>query len=271
MKIRHNKKRNTAFLYEALIREFVKANLEKDEDTKKAIKGLIFEFFNSKKILGKEYALYKAVLETKGSDPLNAEKILYEIKRVYASFGNKEVFNQQSSLIRKTNKNVGQHVWTNYVSNYKTLATLDQIFKEKTSIPNRILLENSILKMMTKRVLKEDIEQHVDNLVVSTFIRSYNKKYGNLLKEQKKLIRRFIDSDQEETDYLVFLNEELQRLKKVLSEGLEMKEIKEDPEMIHKTKKVLNILNEFKNRPIFKEKDLIIILEIQKLVKEIND
>ena len=271
MKIKHNKKRNTAFLYEALIREFVKANLEKDEEKKKTIKKLIFEFFGSKEILGKEYTLYKAVLETKGVEPLNAEKILYETKRVYASFGPKDVFNQQSALIKKTNKEVGQHVWTNYIPSYKTLATLDQIFKQKTSIPNRILLEGSILKMMTKKeVLKEEVGYNIDNLVVSTFIKSYNKKYSSLLGEQKKLIKYFIDSEQELTDYTVFLNEEIQRLKKVISEGLGTKEIKEDSEMVQKTKKVLKVLEEFKNKPVFREKDLVMILEIQNLAKEIN-
>ena len=34
-KIKHNKKRNTAFLYEALVRQLTKATIKKDESEKK--------------------------------------------------------------------------------------------------------------------------------------------------------------------------------------------------------------------------------------------
>ena len=41
MKIKHNKKRNTAFIYEALVRELTKAFVENDQELKYNIKEVI--------------------------------------------------------------------------------------------------------------------------------------------------------------------------------------------------------------------------------------
>ena len=44
MKFRHNKKRNPAFVFEALTREFAKARLYKDEEGLKKIKKIMFNY-----------------------------------------------------------------------------------------------------------------------------------------------------------------------------------------------------------------------------------
>ena len=68
----------------------------------------------------------------------------------------------------------------------------------------------------------------------------------------------------------VFLNEEVARLKKVVKRSLTLEDIKNDLEMENKTKKVLSILDEVKEKNI--DKHLINkIFKIQKLVKEISD
>ena len=67
----------------------------------------------------------------------------------------------------------------------------------------------------------------------------------------------------------VFLNEEIGRLKKVLSTSLKMNEIKQDEDMVEKTNRVLNILEEFKNKKINKD-SLMQVLKIQELAREIE-
>ena len=64
MKISHNKKRNTLFLYEALVREYTRAKLEKNERKLQEIKSLLFEYFSDGKILKEELKIYKAILNT---------------------------------------------------------------------------------------------------------------------------------------------------------------------------------------------------------------
>ncbi len=50
MKQKHNKKRNTAFIFEALIRELTKAIVAKDEKKKKTIVRLVKENFKGNNV-----------------------------------------------------------------------------------------------------------------------------------------------------------------------------------------------------------------------------
>ena len=82
----------------------------------------------------------------------------------------------------------------------------------------------------------------------------------------EKYISSFIDNG---IELKVFLNEELGRLKKVVTESMTMEEVKNDEEMSEKTKKVLEIIDDFKNHKIGKEL-IEKILKIQNLASEIQ-
>ena len=64
-KIKHNKKRNTIFLYEALVRELTKATVEKDQDRRETILDIVKEHFSTGTTMGREVCIYKNILETK--------------------------------------------------------------------------------------------------------------------------------------------------------------------------------------------------------------
>ena len=64
-KIKHNKKRNTIFLYEALVRELTKATVEKNENKREIILDIVKEHFSGKTLMGREVRIYKNILETK--------------------------------------------------------------------------------------------------------------------------------------------------------------------------------------------------------------
>ena len=63
--------------------------------------------------------------------------------------------------------------------------------------------------------------------------------------------------------------EELSRLKKEVEKALTKEEVREDPDMLEKTKEVLNILEGFKEEKI-NDAMLKRILKIQKLISEID-
>ena len=55
MRLKHNKKRNTAFVYEALVRELTKAVIKKDNNKKKKVVAIIKEFYSNDTELFKEW------------------------------------------------------------------------------------------------------------------------------------------------------------------------------------------------------------------------
>tara|TARA_R100001079_G_C4448586_1_gene152424 strand:+ start:2002 stop:2829 length:828 start_codon:yes stop_codon:yes gene_type:complete len=272
MKLRHNKKRNTMFLYESLVKELTKSIVQDDKERKDCVLSIIKEYFKKDSILGKELTLYRDVLESRELDYSTAEKILYEAKMIYWSgFKNPEVYEQQSHLISRVNKDLSKSVFSNFIPNYKDLATLSQIFNDELTVKKRVMLEKQIVKnMMSINEEQKEKMKPIDKLTFKTFIKKFNETYGELQEEQRELLVQYIYSFSDDGIGLkTYLNEEISRLKGVVNDSLDMEEVKEDSNMLESAKKVISIIEEYKTSQV---DDSMIkqVLKIQKLVKEIQ-
>ena len=267
---KHNKKRNTAFIYEALVREVVKQSVAKSTNKRNIAIGLLKEHFKKNTMLRKELDLYKALLETKDIDEKIAEKLISETKRQHQDIDQNQLFTEQSEVISVINKRLSKGVFTNFVPSYKDLATIAQIFSDTTKPKNKVLLENKILEKMTLKKDYATSPQAVSNLVVKSFVSRFNEVYGHLLEEQKEMLSKYITSFVDDgTEFNFYLNEEIGRLKNVLKDSKKLKEVKEDSAMNEKLLEVVKILNAFKEKPSGKD-DLLNLLGIQNLVRELQ-
>ena len=121
--MKHNKKRNTAFLFETLISELTKSIVHKDGKKKDITKGLISKHFRRGTNLYEELQLYKTLLDTHGLERMVAEKLLFEVKAQRRCIADSDVFSEQSKLINDMNKEYDKGVFSTFVPNYKSLAT----------------------------------------------------------------------------------------------------------------------------------------------------
>ena len=272
MSLKHNKKRNTAFLYETLLKELTKTVVGGETEKKWQIINLMKEFFNVNTNLHKELTLYKALSETNQLAPQTAEKLVYEIRAQHSRLSKKEIFSEQTALIKEINKTLSRSVFSNFVSNYKSLATIYQIFSEETPIKSRVLLEENILKkLISEKEEEKQMMKPIDNLVYKQFVEKFNDEYSDkLCQEQKELLKKYIASFLDNgLELKVYLNEELSRLKTEVNKSLKLQEIKEDEEMMTKTKTVVTLLETFREKQI--DKDMIEkILKVQELTREIT-
>tara|TARA_R100001510_G_scaffold57508_1_gene65865 strand:- start:623 stop:1450 length:828 start_codon:yes stop_codon:yes gene_type:complete len=272
MKLKHNKKRNTAFLYEALVKELTKAIVNKDIEKKNALVSALKENFSTGKILQKELELIKTLSETKKVDMFTAERLLSESVLRYSKLDTDEIFQAQSRLIENINKNFGKEVYSNFVPNYKHLATIWQLFTQNTSVKEKVLLEKALVFSMTakgKEPVKAKQMPHVDKLVFKTVIENFNKSYdGELLSEQKELLNNYIVSfGANEVEFKVYLNEELGRLKDEVSLLKEKEVMLENKDLANKLDDVRAALDKLQTKkinPAMLEK----VMQVQKLVKE---
>ena len=267
--MKHNKKRNTAFIYEALVKEFTKCVVENNSERKKKIILVLKEFFSKNTILHKELELYNILLETKNINHKVAEKLLHETKEAYHELAKASVFSAQSQFIAAINKGLGQEVWSNFVTNYKSMASVDAIFNPKTSIKKKVLFEQAIVDTMSEKSETAPIDtlQPLDTLAYGSFIKKFNNKYDSLLQEQKDLLTRYVTSFADDGFELrIYLNEELKRLKQSLDNSSESPN---PPMVTQKIEEVVNYLEGFRKRE-FTEKDLNKILKTQELVCELT-
>ena len=244
---KHNKKRNTAFIYEALVREVVKQSIAKNTRKRNLAISLLKEYFNKNTLLYKDLQLYKSILETRQVKEKIAFKILVEAKTVKSNLDKKTLFTEQSKIIKKINKDLSPDVFMNYIPTYKYLASIGMFFGDNLNPKQKVLLEEKILEYMTFTESKDNFEEDkkVDNLVVKSFVKRFNDSYSkSLLSEQKELINHFINSADPErkVEFKLYVDREIERLKSTLTENSLSDEIKKDTNIEAKLNKVLEFL-----------------------------
>jgi len=267
--MKHNKKRNTAFIYETLSRELTKAIVDKDSNKKATVLTIIKEGFGGSSILAKELSLYKHLLETRNIQGNLAERILQETKFAYSKLDSTEVFDAQSRMIAAINKQLGQDVWSNFVPNFKSLASVNAIFNTKTPVKSKVLFEQAIVDAMSadQPLTESGKMESLDNLTYNSFIKKFNEKYTSLLKEQKDLLNQYITSFADDGFELrIYLNEELERLKSLISDASQNTV---EPLISQKLNEVSEYLEEFRKRE-FTDNDLNKVLKTQELVQELT-
>ncbi len=270
MKTKYNKKRNTAFVYEALIREGTSAILQKDVQRRDKVVSVIKKHFKPGTILRKDLECYQSLYENQASTKEDCRNIIKEA-RLQKSYLNPEVlFKEQTSLIHSINKEIEASVFDNFVPNYKSLANIYQMFSFASAPKEKVLLEKLVVENMLVDDSAVDVEvAEIDNVVIESFVKKFNEKYDReLLEEQKTLLNLYIKSFVDNSlEFKIYLNEEIARLKTGIIEAKNQKEFTNDPEMLEKAAQVLNKLESFKETEI-NERLILSVLKIQSLHKE---
>ena len=264
--MKHNKKRNTAFLYECLIKEMTKAVVRGELQKKQQIIETLKRYFSKGKPLYSDLQLYKQLMETKNLKESLGLRFMQEVKNDWDGLDRKEILNQQTSLIKEFNNSLSE-AFGNFVPNYKSIATIGQFFNSNgLKAKSRLLIEERVKRLVISHseAIKEDRLKAVDSLTYKTFVSNFNDTYKeSLLKEQRELLTNYITSFSDNGLGLkVFMNEEIGRLKEQcdsLSEG----------RWSDKINLVKEKLEDFKKRPLTEEvvKD---VFRIQQLLSEIK-
>ena len=265
--MKHNKRRNTAFVYEALVRELTKHTIQKNEEKKRAVLDVIKETYKKDSLLKRELNLYNEITKTREFTVGDAEKVIRLVKEARQKIDNQKLFSEQTKLINIINKKLDESVFSTFVPNYKTLASIYQIFSSNTKIKNKVLLESSIVDFMTSKNIKlHEKKNEIKASTVKIFASKFNSTYSKLNEEQQTLLSKYVGSFRDNgLDLKIYLNDELARIKSTLEE--QKKNVGE--ELKEKVGGVLSLIDGFRGEMI-NEDMLKQILKIQELTREIQ-
>ncbi len=269
--MKFNKKRNTAFLYECLLKELTKAVVREQEDRKQKIVAIIKENFRKGSLLKEDLDVYRSVLESKKMPKEFATRYLIETKKDFEALDRKGIFNQQTSLIKQINETLSPDAFANFIANYKDINSVGAYFNSKLKAKSRLLVESRIINLLTREKKQLQEMKHIDNLTYNTFVKKFNQTYSNSLrKEQRDLLTNYIVSFSDNGLGLkAFLNEEISRLKQEVHKCTNKSKISENDGFLAKTERVLEQLDSYANKQITEE----VVREvfyIQDLVVEVN-
>tara|TARA_R110002020_G_scaffold295713_3_gene511329 strand:- start:3858 stop:4691 length:834 start_codon:yes stop_codon:yes gene_type:complete len=271
MKTKHNKKRNTAFVYEALINEATISIIKGDVERKQRVVDVIRKHFGPQSILKKDLECYRALYENQNLTPEVSEKVLKEAKMQKMLIDPAGLFQAQTAMIHDVNKEADTGIFNNFVPNYKTLATIDQIFNKRVDPKTQVILESEIVSKMTSSAVGDNSPQSIDNVLYATFVDKFNNKYSkNLMSEQKELLSHYISSFADNSLSLkMYLNGEITRLKEELCRAAQQEEFKNDTDMASKAARVMEKLDSFAQEGV-SDTVLLTVLRTQELVEEIH-
>ena len=272
MRLKHNKKRNTAFLYESLVRELTKSILKEDKNRKNKAVQMLKKYFSADSSLKKELDLYRSLYETRGVERRVAEKIITETKSAHKDLNKESIFKDQTDLIKNMNIAFSPKIFNTFVPNFRNIATVYSIFNDSVPTSERVLLEEKVLEAMSGSLQSENQKMApVDNLVYKTFVGKFNQEYSDkLLEEQKELLTKYITSFSDNgLELKTYLNEEISRIREKMTEMKGSDAILKDEDLLEKAGSIIDMLEGFSDQKV--SIDIISsVLKTQQLVQELE-
>lgn len=264
----HNKKRNTAVLFEILVKEQAKCILKKQDKKAKFIEKLIKKFYCKGSPLSQELELYNVLSESSELAENTAERLIFNIKQARSTINESLLYEMQSKLISLINKTLGPETFNNFIPNYTKLATINTLFNIKESFKHKMEMEQILKDSLINNHKEEElIKEDVNMLVFKQYMTHYNSEYASLLDEQKELLNKFVlYKFGDDVDLKVYLNTECLRLSNIITDNI--KKASNDDLLKEKLTKVLTKLQNISINNI-DDQFIYSIMKYQELVKEI--
>jgi hypothetical protein len=281
MKIKHSKYKNTGILFELLVRQITADTLKGGDSPAISI---LKEYF-VKTSLGREYKLYESILKSKVLNEGRANIVISTILESSQKFNRASLRKQKYNLINEIKKHYNLDVFFgSKIKNYKELAALytliegynaDEASDSNQLIENKItLLEHLTKQEVKEEVVKEDVlkefqtyDKDLRILTYKVLLEKFNSKYENLSKEQKQVLKEFINSVDSTPGLRDFYNSKIVELKSTLTEV--NKNVKDKATQI-KIQEVAKYLVELNKTAKVSNDNLVDLLQYFELVKEIK-
>lgn len=281
MRIKHSKYKNTGILFELLVRQITADTLKEGESP--AVDLLKKYFFKTE--LGKEYKLYESVSKSTQLTESKANAFISTILENSKKLNRSSLRKAKYNLINEISSayNIDEFFATK-IKNYKTFASIftliesynsKQIVETEQIVNNKItLLEHLTNSQISETEVKKDVLKEFQSydkdtriLTYRVLLEKFNDKYDEFSKEQKHVLKEFIESVDSTPKLREFYNTKIKELKySILTEAKSMQDKVVKIKLIEVTK----LLTELKKTDKVDSENLVDLLQYYELIKEIK-
>jgi len=200
----HNKKRNTALLYEFLVRTISTALVEDDKKKSAVALRILRRYFKPGTQLYREFRLFNALVKTTVSSDAVSSSIINEAKAAVLHTDINALDREKSLLIRNINHLIkDENFYDQPVAEYRMYATIQTLLNEwrkpagTADIESMAKYEDQLRKWLVAE--KSTVEHTVSEdspgesrLLMKVMMKKLNEKYSSSLnQEQKEIIRSY--------------------------------------------------------------------------------
>ena len=280
MAIKHSKFRNTAILFELLVRQTTSDLLQNKDST--AVR-LLKKYFTGTE-LGKEYNLYSAFNTTDKLNEVKAEMFISTVMDQRKQLDQEALNKLKYNLIREIKSTYDiDNFFKAKIENYKIYASIYTIFESitvkttdtKSLLLNKInLLEHisdSVIKdksapqSILEEFMKEDKEIRL--LAYKIMVEKFNSRYKHLSDRQKSVLKEYINNISETENLKKYINGLILELR---SELLEIKETIQDKVTSIKLTETIKLLKPIKQNQYVKDENISAVLQYIELIEELK-
>lgn len=280
MKIKHNKYKNTGILFELLVRK-ITADTLSSGNSKAA--SLVKKYF-TKSELADENKLYQTVNNSISLSESKADSILSTVIDLSRKLDRDKLAKEKYNLIKEIKDNFDMvDFFQAKIKNYKLLASTYTLFEsvnnKKFSNPESIITSKiNILEHITsspdsKISLSPIVEEFLGldkgtrSLAYKIMLEKYNTKFDGLSKEQKEVLKEYINSATDAPKLKEFLNSKFKGISTRLKENVDKIE---EPALKIKIQEVINLIDPILESRKLKDDHLVALLQYLELSKEIE-
>ena len=276
--MKHNKIKNTGILFELLTRQITVDLME--SNSSKAV-NIVKKYFKNGTQLGKEYELYKILTETKYNTESRAETLIEAVMDNKKKLSRGSIKKEKYNLIKEIRESYNEKDFFNTkINNYKVLASIYNLFEHKEEVaPDKyVATKYTIVENITSQskasktnktydYLKKQ-EKDLRMLAYSTLVEKFNKKYSNLTKKQKTLIKEYINNISNTNKLREYVDSEVEVVKDTLK--TQIKKVEDKVTQIKLTE-VVNQIDGLKKGKVVSDKQVVSMMRYYQLIGEIDN
>jgi hypothetical protein len=281
MTIKHSKYKNTGILFELLVRQITADTLS---GTESKAANILKKYF-TKTELGREYKLYENLFKYTNISETKADVVITTLIESSKQLNRSALKRQKYNLIKeiKANYNIEEFFKTK-LPNYKAQAALytllevynsenlsnpTQIIENKTALLEH-LTQSSIDKNEVQNSILEEFKNQDKDIRVLTYrvlLEKFNDKYADLNKNQKMVLKEFINSVDSTPKLKDFYNTKINEIKAYLAK---LNNSVTDKAIQIKINEVINILPLLGKTDKASDDNLVNLLQYYQLVEELE-
>ena len=280
MKIKHNKYKNTGILFELLVRK-ITADTLSSGNSKAA--SLVKKYF-TKTSLADENKLYQTVNNSIALSESKADSVLSTVLDLSKKLDRDKLAKEKYNLIKEIKNSFDLNdFFQAKIKNYKLLASTYILFESvnnkgfanpESIITSKITILEHITstpdsKMSLSPLVEElmSLDKGTRALTYKIMLEKYNTKFDQLTKDQKEVLKEYINSATDAPKLKEFLNSKFKVISTTLKENVDKIE---EPALKIKIQEVINLIDPILESRKLKDDHLVALLQYLELSNEIE-
>lgn len=279
--IKHNKIKNTGIIFEVLTRQLTSDTLSGNDS--KAL-GILKKYFVNTE-LGKEYKLYESLFKEKNITETKANMIMEAVLQSSKNINKSKLKKEKYNIIKELKENYDlDTLFRIKLSNYKKYAALSNLLEINNNQDNSFNLssiienKNTILESLTNVIQSQDKKEDIINefkvydkdtrlLTCKILMENFNSKYNVLSKDQKRILKEYINSVDSTSQLRDFYNKEIISLKQSITEQSSKTSNPVTKIKLEEITKIMNVIDKNNN---IKTDNLVDLLQYHSLINELK-